>query len=293
MPFVKRHKVLSALFLFSIFVMIKNSSIPYLFTPPTFIEFIFDAPQSSFFSNIAQMIDIFASAYVTSLMFYYMVDYLPAIKQEKKAKEILSPKLVSLYLYISELLAMIEYSAKQENLLQTKNIEDMDKLNIRDKVIFCKRKSFKNEGENGTAAHSYNLLKDCNKYRTLILDTCSAISCTPSFSYCDTQVIHIISEIQLSELLRMLPKPDDFMLQFDFADIVYMGLGQGYQHLKSVCNELSSFVDPRLGCEMIDISPEEIDTWHKQQAETLKQRPELAQILIANQMQNKPSRRDV
>ena len=226
-------------------------------------------------------------------MFYYMVDYLPAIKQEKKAKEILSPKLVSLYLYISELLAMIEYSAKQENLLQTKNIEDMDKLNIRDKVIFCKRKSFKNEGENGTAAHSYNLLKDCNKYRTLILDTCSAISCTPSFSYCDTQVIHIISEIQLSELLRMLPKPDDFMLQFDFADIVYMGLGQGYQHLKSVCNEFSSFVDPRLGCELIDISPEEIDTWHKQQAETLKQRPELAQILIANQMQNKPSRRDV
>ena len=49
MPFVKRHKVLSALFLFSIFVMVKNSSIPYLFTPHTFIEFIFDAPQSSFF----------------------------------------------------------------------------------------------------------------------------------------------------------------------------------------------------------------------------------------------------
>lgn len=164
MPFVKRHKVLSALFLFSIFVMVKNSSIPYLFIPPTFIEFIFDAPQSCFFSNIAQMVDTFASAYVTSLMFYYMVDFLPAIKQEKKAKEILAPKLVNLYLYISELLAMIEYSAKQEHLLQTGDIADMDKLNFRSKDVLCKRKSFKNEEETGVAAHSYNLLKDCNKY---------------------------------------------------------------------------------------------------------------------------------
>ena len=161
----------------------------------------------------------------------------------------------------------------------------MDKLSIRDKVIYCKRRSFKNDVENGTAPHSYNLLKDCNKYRTLILDTCGAISCTPSFSYCDKQVIHIISEIQLSELLRMLPKLDDLMLQLDFLDITYIGLGKGYQHLKSVCNELSSFVDPRLGCEMIDISPQEIETWQKHQADILKQRPELAQILNANQRQ--------
>lgn len=286
MPFRKRHKILFVLFLVSIFLMIKNSSIPYFFDPPAIILLIFDAPKTEFFSGVAQMVDIFASAYVTSLMFYYMVDYLPAMKEEKKAKEILSPKLVSLYLYISELLAMIEYSAKQENLLQTGNIADMDNLNIRDKVVFCKKRSFKNGVETGTAPHSYNLLKDCNKYRTLILDTCGAISCTLSFSYCDTQVIHIISEIQLSELLRMLPKPDDFMLQFDFVDTTFLGLGEGYQHLRSVCNELSSFVDPRLGCEMIDISPQETDAWQKWQAETLKQRPELAQILVANQKQN-------
>lgn len=286
MPFVKRHKVLSALFLFSIFVMVKNSSIPYLFTPPTFIEFIFDAPQSCFFSNIAQMVDTFASAYVTSLMFYYMVDFLPAIKQEKKAKEILAPKLVNLYLYISELLAMIEYSAKQEHLLQTGDIADMDKLNFRSKDVLCKRKSFKNEEETGVAAHSYNLLKDCNKYKALILDTCNAISGVPNFSYCNTSVIHIISEIQLSELLLRLPKPDYVALHPDGVDIVYMGLGEGYQHLKSVYSKLSSFVEPRLACEMIDISQQEIDTWHKQQAEALKQYPELAQILIAHQKHN-------
>ena len=72
----------------------------------------------------------------------------------------------------------------------------------------------------------------------------------------------------------------------DGVDIVYMGLGEGYQHLKSVYSKLSSFVEPRLACEMIDISQQEIDTWHKQQAEALKQYPELAQILIAHQKHN-------
>ena len=83
MSFIKRHKILFILFAVSIFLMIKNSSIPYFFAPPAIISFIFDAPKSDFFSGMAQMIDIFTSAYVTSLVFYYMVDYLPAIKQEK------------------------------------------------------------------------------------------------------------------------------------------------------------------------------------------------------------------
>lgn len=287
MSFIKRHKILFILFAVSIFLMIKNSSIPYFFVPPAIISFIFDAPKSDFFSGMAQMIDIFTSAYVTSLVFYYMVDYLPAIKQEKKAKEIIAPKLVSLYLYIGELLAMIKYAAEQEKLLQTGKPEDMDKLHFKNKVILCKQKSFKNEVENGTTPYSFDLLKDCDNFRTLILNICNEISGTPSFSYCDTQVIHIISEIQLSELLRILPKPNDFLLQFDFADVSYLGLGEGYQQLLSIYKELAVFVDTRHGYEMIDISKEEIQEWQEEQVESLKEHPEIAQILIANQRQNK------
>lgn len=270
--------------------MIKNSSIPYLIMPPPFIAFVFDKPQSDFLLGIAQMIDIFSSAYVTSLLFYYMVDFLPGVKQEKKAKEIISPKLVSLYLYISELLAMIKYSAKQENLLQTGNPDDMDKLHIKNEDVLCKKRSFKNEQENGTAAHSYNLLKDCDKFRTLILNICSEISCTPSFSYCDKQVIHIISEIQLSELLRMLPKQDDFFMKLDFVNMSYMGLGQEYQKLVLTQKELANFVETRLSCEMIDISNSEIEKWNKERIETFRQNPEvvrLIQLIIAQQEQNK------
>lgn len=284
MSFIERHKILSLLFLVSIYLMIKNSSIPYFFNPPAFIALIFDAPKGEFFSGIAQMVDIFVSAYVTSLLFYYMVDYLPAIKQEKKAKEIIAPKLVNLYDYIGQLLAMIEYSAKKQDLFCGGNIADMDKLSIKNEEVLCKKKSYKNENENGTIAYSYNLLKDGDLYRTLVLNTCNEIVSAPSFSFCDPQVIHLISEIQLSELLRMWPKPDDPLVQFNAE---YLGLGKGVLHLKTVKERLSPFVDLCFDCEMINISSEEVEEWQRNQVEILRQNPEIAKMLVALHVKNK------
>ena len=103
----------------------------------------------------------------------------------------------------------------------------------------------------------------------------------------DKQVIHIISEIQLSELLRMLPKPNDFLLKFDFADISYIGLGKGYEQLVSIYEKLADFVDTRHAYQMVDISNDEIDEWQKDQAESLQKHPEIAQVLIEMQREHK------
>ncbi|MBR3610176.1 MAG: hypothetical protein IKL57_01740 [Oscillospiraceae bacterium] len=284
MSFIKRHKKLSLLFVISVFFMIKNSSIPYFFNPPALVAFIFDAPKSEFFSSIAQMVNLFASAYVTSLLFYYMVDYLPAIKQENKAKEIVSPKLVDLYLYMSEFLAMIEYSARKQGVYSLNETDVMDKLTIKSTEVLCKKKSYKNGSENGTAAYSYSLLKNGDQFRSLILNTCNEIFSTPSFSFCDKQVIDLISEIHLSELLRMWPKPDDCLIQFN---VEFHGLGKGYQHLKTVSERLSDFVDTCISCEMIDISPEEIESWQRDQVELLGQYPEIAEMLVTFLKNNK------
>ena len=109
MSFIKRHKFLSVVFAVCILLMIKNSSVPYLFTPPSFVSLLFDKPRIEFFLGVAQMVDIFASAYVTSLLFYYMVDFLPTVKKEEKAKEIVNTKLVSIYLYINQLVYFYHY----------------------------------------------------------------------------------------------------------------------------------------------------------------------------------------
>ena len=158
------------------------------------------------------------------------------------------------------------------------------------KLLFASKK-YKNEAENGSTPYSYNLLKDCNNFRTAIMNTCSEISCTPSFSYCDKQVIHIISEIQLSELLRILPKPNDFLLKFDFADILYMGLGKGYEQLVSIYKKLADLVDTRLSCQMLDISNDEIDEWKKIKQNHYKNTPNLHKCLLKCNVNTNKKRR--
>ena len=69
--FYKEHKWLSYVFMLSVFLILKNSSIPYIGKMPIFITMIFDAPQSNFGRELAKVVDIFSTAYATSLIFYY------------------------------------------------------------------------------------------------------------------------------------------------------------------------------------------------------------------------------
>lgn len=263
--------------------MIKNSSIPYFFEPPAFISFIFDTPKSELFSGIMQMVDIFASAYVTSLIFYIMVDYIPAMRQEKKAKEIIAPKLVALYLYIGELLSEIEYSAKQKSLYDESNPDRMDDLRITTEIVKCKKTTCNNEQESGTHFYTYNLLENCHLWRNNILKTCSDISSVTSFSYCDSELIHIISQIQLSELLSMLPAPDDILRKISeefFNNASHMGLGKSFYSLRELYVKLGKFVDQRISYKLTDITQEEIDRAERENFETLQQYPDISKLLL-------------
>lgn len=283
--FMKRNKILTTVFGICIYLMIKNSSIPYLFEPPIVISLLFDAPKSELFSAIAPLVDIFTSAYVTSLVFYVFIEYIPALEQEKKAKDVLKPQLVNLYLYISELLAIIEYSAKMQKISTDNNMSELDRLLIKDKEILCNRQTSKNDEIIEKAAYSYNLLKDGNNLRNLALNICKDIAATPSLSYCDSEFIHIISEIQLSELLKMLPKPGDILSKMKF-DVSYLGLGESYQKLEVLQNKLRKYVDVRYDYVMLEISKEEIEEWQNTQAESLKEHPEILALLLELQKEN-------
>jgi len=257
--------------------MVKNSSIPYPVQLPIFATFIFDKPGSAFLSGIAQIVDIFASAYVTSLLFYYMVDFLPAIKREKASKEIIDTKLVSIYLYISQLLAMIDYAAEQEKSLPTDS-KSLNDLSFSNKVIYCKQITLKDGVENGTIPYAYNLLKDCDKYRTLILNACISLSGIPSFSFCDTEVIDTISAIQLLDMMQTLPYANDMLLNHNIG-FCCMSLDVDYNRLSALKEKLGGFVSTKWSYKMIDITESEIQQWQQKQAKVLSENPELIDIL--------------
>ena len=276
--FIKRNKLLSVLFVISIFLMIKNSSIPYPFSPPLVIQFIFNAPTSEFFSNFAGIVDIFTSAYVTSLLFYLIVDYIPALKHEKTAKEIFVPKLVNIYLYMSEIIAMIEYSMEQQGIVLAEDYTPLDDLQFNNTTTFCKKMTLKNGLESGTTPYSYVLPDDCKKYRTLVLNVCRDITGASSFSYCDFSVIQIMSTIQLSELLRIIGTIDDLELQSKYP-ISHINFGNGYKDFLQIHKSLESVIETKFQYKMIDISDQEKSEWIANSAKFLAEHPDIAEHL--------------
>ena len=154
MLFIKRHKILTIIFVLGIILMLKNSTIPYFYEPPTIVAIIFNRPTSDFFVGLIEMVNIFASAYVTSLVFFYMVNFLPAIKQEEKTRKLIAPKLSSVYSYMCHLIAMIEHAAETQRLEIDKSIDALDNLIFYNDLTYCKQKYLMNGKENSMIDYS-------------------------------------------------------------------------------------------------------------------------------------------
>lgn len=275
--FIKEHYILSIIFVISILLMIKSSSIPYFIEPPAFVSFIFDAPKSEFWKGVFQFVDIFASAYVTSLIFYVMVDYIPSKRREEKTKQIVDAKLVSIYLYLSEFLSMIDYSAELAN-----TSDNLNEVVFSNEIVNCKRTTIKDGTEQSTITYSYNLLKDCNKYKNLILDSARSLSGVLSFSYCDSEIIDVVSEIQLIDLFQSIPPANEFYLTAKNIAPTCMSTNEDCKKLKSLKDKLGKHISVRLDYQYHSISEDELAQSMDEQVKTLMENPEIVKLLIEN-----------
>ena len=261
--------------------MIKSSSIPYFIEPPAFVSFIFDSPKSEFWKGIFQFVDIFASAYVTSLIFYVMVDYIPSKRREKKTKQIVDAKLASIYLYLSEFLSMIDYSAELAN-----TSDNLNEVVFSNEIVYCKRTTIKDGVEQATITYSYNLLKDCNKYKNLILDSARSLSGVLSFSYCDSEIIDVISEIQLIDLFQIIPPANEYYLNTQNIAPACIGTNEDCKKLKSLKDKLGKHISVRLDYQYHSISEDELAQSMDEQLKTLMENPEIVKLLIENHKGN-------
>lgn len=275
--FAKEHKVLSFLFVVSIVIILKNSSIPYLFKMPALITMIFNKPQNQFWIELAKVIDIFTTTYVTSLLFYLIIEYIPADKKRKQAREIIKPHLEDIYLYMSELIAIIEFVITKDFADDFESDYTSDKIRIEPEEIYCHRVCYEAGKEIQNCACAYNVLKDCDKFRQLILGKCQIINTTQVLRYADDEVIRIVSEIQLSDLLKILPEDTPF--SYLEKNIVYHGIGQAFSDFKNISNRLKKITETKCFYKLLNITSEEMKSYQQNFVEALKKYPELQKIL--------------
>lgn len=267
--FFKEHKQLSLVFILAIVLILKNSSIPYLIEMPLIVRAFLDKPEDIFWTEVAKVIDIFTTAYVTSLMFYYFIDYVPAQKNKKKAEEIIKPYLVIISRYMAELIALIEYVISKQHVNNLETIYDSDQIRIENEELYCHRICYEDGNEIENNEYPYNVIKDCDKLRQLIIEQCQRICSVPAFNCCDDSLIQIISEIQLSDLLRILPINKSLSKLGE--NIRYHGIGKGFLDFKDVHRRFQEFTACKYSFKITEITQEEWKEYQKDFEEKIKQ----------------------
>ena len=283
--FLEEHKWLSLAFIVSVFLILKNSSIPYLIEPLSIIRVFFDKPKRIFWVEASKVVDIFTTAYVTSLIFYYFIDYVPAQKNKEKAEEIIKPYLVLISRYIAELIALIEYLISKQHLDSSDTIENLDQIRIEDEEIYCHRICYEDGTEIENNTYPYNVLRDCDKLRQLIWDNCKKICAIPAFNCCGDSLIQIISEIQLSDFLRILP--DNNPLSILGKNVKYHGIGNGFLNFKDIHVRFQEITTCKYSFKMTEITQDELIEYQNNFAEAIKQYPALLELLQQIKMDKK------
>lgn len=278
--FYKEHKILSYLFIFSLFMIIKNSSIPYIIKPCRVIEILFDLPHTVFFQAIASVVDIFTAAYVSSLIFYIFIEYIPEKKREKTTNRLIGPKLDSLYMNMSDLYSLILFELNIEAPRIEDSKEVIANLSFSKKTKKCKKSTIVDGIEKGSAYTQYNLLQESDQLRNNIIYCSQQISDVPSFFYCTPELQDIISEIQISDFLKYsIPKKDDQLYSFEDVSPITSNMYNDFLAFVTIKEKLKKYVTKRIEFKYSNISDEEVAENEKKEEEYFQTHPREKEII--------------
>lgn len=120
-------------------LLVRHSNIPYPFEPPFLIEALFTTPENQFQRSLGAFLDAFASAYATSLVFYYLVDFAPKEAKERNAQHVLKGMVNTLISYSNELISLLLFlGPKDAQNDMEKTDSSLNEIAFKNEVLYCK-----------------------------------------------------------------------------------------------------------------------------------------------------------
>lgn len=170
-------------------LVIKDSVVPFFPNTPGWFMTIFEAPTTP---GIATIIDGLAYSYMASVIFFYVVNFLPDLKKRINARNILSPVVKSMQGYLSEILSRLEFVKAKQGVLE------YGKINF-NCPIYNVVKSY----NGGSETKEYlDLKKDIAKYSKLIIDDCERLNNLHVMNDVDYEIKEILARLATSETLH-------------------------------------------------------------------------------------------
>ena len=269
----KKMFVLNALLFISIYSVIKFSELPLLVELPI-INFIFLKPEVNTEAyEIFRLFENLGLAYISSYVFYILIEYLPNKKMEKKAFELIKSDLINLYMNMSNIIAFLNCK-----LLITKDIKDIqldDILSINELCLENKKEYYSQEiyingiviSHDDLYINVHNYINSSIKNIQDNIDKIKGISCS---SYIETEIIEVLSEIEsgnfLNSLLYTLKKPPIN------AKIYHTSLNKDYIRFINSYKLLSNFNFDKYSYKLINMNDDEIQAYEDSVKRNLKEK---------------------
>ena len=211
---------------------------------------------------------------------YYAIEYIPSIRKAQRGKEIIDGELVNLELYIAELLAMLRYVAMQNTNGKNFTSDALNNLPFDINIDYpCKKRTIRNDDNSSEPIQiaNFNLVISSDKYRNLILKSCQSICSTPFFSFCDSDIIELISQIQLLNIFRIIPSPTSREFQCQISPSCK--ISDDFSKLEEILTKLNTYASVSYRIEYSSVSREELEDYNKVILKFLSENPEVVQFL--------------
>lgn len=198
--FYTRNKIILIFLLVSVLIIIKFSNIPVLEILPDYIKMVFIKPRlNSFYFYLYDVLNSLSMVYITSLVFYLIVDYTPQIRKEEKAKTILLDNLVHIIISLDELIHIFLLNVeiyKDSSQIEGKQISNIEDMQLKEMIYFKKKQS-----EGSYTYDFFNPKNDILKTTSSLKKTIQKLKETPISMNLSFELLSIISDIENNRFL--------------------------------------------------------------------------------------------
>lgn len=143
----------------SIFFICKYSSAPPIFDA---LNIIFQRPEeNTFMYELIRIAENVSLAYIASLVFYLLVDYIPLIKEENNTLHLLEKYLCPLYMYMDKVNSYFRYATGISNIQAATNeeVKTIDDFSFKNSAEFLMIKSIRDGKDDGEHVDAFEAKK--------------------------------------------------------------------------------------------------------------------------------------
>ena len=269
------------LLLISLFFVCKYSSAPPIFDG---LNVIFQKPEeNTLMYEIIRIAENLSLAYIASLIFYLLVDYIPLIREENNTLRLLEKYLYPLYMYMDKVSSYFKYATGISNINKatSEEIETVDKFYFSSAIDFLMIQSVRNGKGDGEHVELFEAKKSIVSYGQKIEECVHGIDDILKENKAPIEFVTLINHIRscnfLETIVKVMPEPEIIIDGQPVAQ-TYVNFYKDLAEFADLEEQLNKYQFLKLGTTYRKATPEEIQKWKDYQTQIRKEYPEIDQI---------------